>query len=221
MTDLVKQQLDYPDNNYEGGLGVDEKEPELKWAVAGRSAVPELFNWLGRKTTEDVQKIIEYLSKYESIRKLTPMGELVPIAGKEPDIIYTNNYRMTYAFSDSKENEVGGTVNLIRTEPKIAIKWSMPEVNTSTGPEISINIDIAGENDVVGNEIISSTKTLSVPNQPNSLKTAIFDLGDVSEGDGDKDGWDDIRGKGISIYVSRSPGSSANGLWHMHSIEVA
>lgn len=221
MADVVEQQLDYPDGNYEGGLTVDDKEPELKWAVAGRSAVPELFNWLGRKTTEDIQKVRDYLSEFESIRKLTPMGELVPIAGKEPDIIYTNNYRMTYAFSDSEENEVGGTVNLIRTEPKIVINWSMPVVSTSTEPEISINIDIAGEGDVVGNEIISSTKTLSVPNQPDSLRTAVFDLGDVSEGDEDEDGWDDVRGKGISIYVSRSPDSSANGLWHMHSIEVA
>jgi len=217
---VVEQQLNYPDDNYEGGLGVDEKEPELKWAVAGHSAVPELFNWLGRKTTEDIQKIREYLAQIESIRRLGPLSELISIAGKEADIIYVDGYKIAYSFSDMEDNEVAGEVNLVRTEPEVHLLWSMPEVSTSTNPTISIDIDIAGEGDNIGEEIISTTNDLPVPTQPDTIQRTVFDLGDVSEDTEDGYGFDTVRGKDIAIYVSRSPTGVDQGYWNLHSIEV-
>lgn len=218
---VVEQQLDYPDNKYEGNLGVDDKEPELKWAIPGHSAVPELFNWIGRKTTEDLQKIREYLDTIESIRKLAPLSELMPIAGKEPSIIYVDGFNKAFGFRDNEPNEVGGKVTLVRTEPEVRLQWSMPNPSTSTKPEINVDIDISGIGDDIGTEIISTTKILTVPDQPNEMQETIFDLGDVSEGEKDSYGFDTVRGKDISIFINRSPDTEANGLWNLHSIEVA
>lgn len=217
---LIEQQLDYPDNQYEGNLGVDDKEPELKWAVPGHSAVPELFNWLGRKTTEDIQAIRDYLDTLESVRKLTPLSELMPIANKEPNIMYVNGFNKAFGFRANEPNEVGGKVSLLRTEPKVYLRWSMPEPSTSTEPEISVDIDISGVGDDIGDEIISTTKVLTVPDQPNEMEETVFDLGDVSEGEEDSYGYDTVRGKDISIFISRSPDTEANGLWNLHSVEV-
>lgn len=218
--ELVEQQLDYPDNKYEGNLGVDDKIPELKWAVPGHSAVPELFNWLGRKTTEDLQKVRSYLDEIESVRKLAPLTELMPVSNKEPDIIYINGFKEAFSFNDYDQTEVGGLVNLVRTEPKIVLRWSMQNVSSSTNPLITVDVDIAGEGDEVGKETISTTQELTVPNQSNTIQESVFDLGDVSEGELDENGWDKVRGNGIQLFVSRDPDGDDVGAWHLHSIEV-
>jgi len=202
-------------------LGVDDKPPELKWAYPGRSASPELFNWIGRKTTEDLDKIIDYLSLYESTRKLTPLAELNQIAGKEADIIYLDNHKKVYSFPDSRDVEVGGSTNVLYTEPTIALLWSMPDVSGDvTDPVINIDVDIAGEGDGIGEDTIAQTITLDTPNSSDTIYATLFSLGDISEGDNNDSGWDDVRGKGISVFVERSPGGSAVGNWHLHSVEV-
>ena len=217
---IVTQQLDYPDDKYEGGLGVDDKPPELKWAYAGKSASPELFNWFGRKTTEDLERIREYLGKYESIRKLTPLSELTQIAGKEADIIYIDNHQEVYSFPDDKDVEVGGSTNVLHTEPSVALIWSMPEVSGDiTDPVIDISVDVSGKGDEVGTDTIAQTVTIDVPTSSDTLYETILNLGDISEGE-DDDGWDRVRGKGIMIFVGRSPGNTAMGSWHLHSVEV-
>lgn len=217
---LVDQELDYPDNKYEGNLGVDDKEPELKWAVPGHSAVPELFNWLGRKTTEDLQRIRGYLDEIESVRKLTPLTELMPVSNYEPDIIYINGFKEVFSFSDYEKKEVGGVVNLVRTEPQIVLRWSSPNVETATSPSIEVEVDITGKGDEPGQETISTTQELTVPTRSDVIQESVFDLGDVSKGDENDDGWDDVRGNGIQIFVSRDPLDDANGEWHLHSVEV-
>lgn len=218
--EIVTQQLDYPDDKYEGGLGVDDKPPELKWAYPGRSASPELFNWLGRKVTEDLETIREYLGKYESTRKLTPLSELTQIAGKEADIIYIDNYKVAYSYPDDRNVEVGGSTNILYTEPSIALIWSMPDVSGDvTEPIISVGVDIAGEGDEIGTDTIAQTVTLDVPTASDTLYETTFDLGDISEGE-DDDGWDQVRGKGVTIFVERDPGNSAVGSWCLHSVEV-
>jgi len=220
MAKLINQGLDFPDGNYEGGLTVDDKEPELKWAVAGRSAVPELFNWVSRKATEDIQRIIEFLDKYESIRKLTPLAELTQIAGREAHIIYVNDYQPVLGFLPDTITQVSGSVNLVKTEPEIALQWSMPDVENATEPTIQVDVDITGEGEEPGQSTISVSQELTVPNANNQVQETIFDLGDVSQEDGDDSGWDDVRGKELSVFVKRDPGDSEIGTWNLHSVEV-
>lgn len=220
MSEVIGQQLDFPDGNYDGGLTVEDKPPEVKWAIAGRSAVPELFNWVARKTTEDLQTIREYLSEYESVRKLTPLAELTQIAGKEADIIYVHEWQPVYSYDAVSQTEVGGSVDLIRTEPKIVVEWSCPDVVNATNPIIHVDVDISGIGQEPGGATISTSQELSIPTNNNEIQESVFDLGDVSEGDSNGDGWDDVRGKELTVFVSRDPDDTQVGRWQLHSVEV-
>lgn len=218
--DFILQELDYPDNNYKGGVGVDEKKPELMWAVPGRSAVPELFNWIGRKTTEDLDRIREYLDKFESIQKLAPMSELTQIAGKEADIVYVGNFQPVYQFVDDRLTEVGGTASVVKTEPEIVLRWSSNNVVDGTDPIITLHVDVTGEGEQVGEETISTTHTLFLPDSAGEVQESTFGIGELSQGDTNQDGWDDVRGQTMNIFVQRDPDSEAIGAWNLHSVEV-
>ena len=221
MPELIEQELDYPDGNYEGGLTVDEKEPELKWAVAGRSAVPELFNWVSRKATEDIQRVIEYLSEYESVRKLTPLSELVPVAGQEPDIIYVKEYAPVFSFSSLSTNVISGSTQVKRPFVTTSVYWSMPDVDSAeNNPTIDLDLDVTRAGDKPGMNIDSSSQELSIPSEDNKIQRTDFDFS-LGIGDVDEDGWDDIRGAQLEIFLRRAPESYESTRLQVHTVEVS
>jgi len=73
----------------------------------------------------------------------------------------------------------------------------------------------------VGTEIISTSNSFEVQNENDRVQRSVFDLGDISEGDSEGDGWDDVRGKAISMYIKRSPDETSAGRWNLHAVEVA
>lgn len=217
---VVEQELDYPDNNYEGGLGVDEKEPELKWAIPGHAAVPELFNWLGRKATEDIQRIRDFLAEYESVRRLSPMAGLNQVSSKEADIVYVNNHQPAFSFSSNREVTVSGSAQVLRTTVNIVLYWSMPNVETTdTNPTIDLDVDIVGVGKEAGDDTMSASQDLSVPDQDNVIQRNTFTFG-VGIGDIDEDGWDDILGQEIDFFINREPKDAGSGRWQLHAVEV-
>jgi len=220
MPELIEQELDYPDGNYEGGLTVDDKEPELKWAVAGRSAVPELFNWVSRKATEDIQRVIDYLDKFESARKLTPLSELVPVAGQEPDIIYVKDYSPVFSFNALSTQTIWGSMQIKRPSLDVKVYWSMPDVeNAENKPTIDLDLDVTGVGDTPGTEIDSSSQELSIPSQDNKVQRSTFSFS-LGIGDIDEDGWDDVRGKQVNLFLRRAPESYEDTRLQIHSVEV-
>ena len=220
MPELIEQELDYPDGNYEGGLTVDDKEPELKWAVAGRSAVPELFNWVSRKATEDIDKIIEYLDKFGSPRKLTPLSELIPVAGQEPDIIYVRDYSPVFSFSPLFTQVVAGSTQVRRPMVDVDVFWSMSDVeNAENAPTIDLDLDVTGAGDEPGTEIDSSSQELSIPSNNDQVQKATFTFS-LGIGDFNEDGWDDVRGKQLNLFLRRAPESYEDTRLQIHSVEV-
>ena len=217
---IIDQELDYPDNNYEGGLGVDEKEPELKWAVAGHSAVPELFNWVSRKATEDIREIIDYIDKFESKRKLVPLSELRPVAGEEPDIIYVRDYSPVFSFSPLFTQVVAGSTQVRRPMVDVDVFWSMSDVeNAENAPTIDLDLDVTGAGDEPGTEIDSSSQELSIPSNNDQVQKATFTFS-LGIGDFNEDGWDDVRGKQLNLFLRRAPESYEDTRLQIHSVEV-
>jgi len=217
---IIDQELDYPDNNYEGGLGVDEKEPELKWAVAGHSAVPELFNWVSRKATEDIREIIDYIDKFESKRKLVPLSELRPVAGEEPDIIYVRDYSPAFSFSPLSTQSVMGSTQIKDPTVDVSVFWSMSDVeNVDSEPTIDLDMDVTGEYDTPGDSIDSSSKQLDIPSQNHEIQEARFTFS-LGIGDFNEDGWDDVRGRQMNLFLRRAPEDYESGRLQIHSVEV-
>src|SRR6056297_468883 len=214
--DIITQEYSYPDNNYEGNLGVDDKTPATKWAYPNRAAVPELFNWVGRKSYEDIERIANWLTRYGATQRLEPITGLFPISGEEPPQVLVDNYLVAFDMVDNYDTEVRGNANIIRTEPALVLHWSMPDVDTSDDPKLYVDVDITGNQEAVGTSITSTSATLSVPNNSDRRQETVINLGDVSEGDSDSDDWDDVLGKTMSFFVRREPDTDTNGSLHLH-----
>lgn len=218
--DVLDRDYSYPDNKYKNDLGVDDKTPSYFWAIPGHKGVAELFNWVARKIHEDLTKIVDWESTYGGRITLHPMDGLIPTSQREPDLVNIGGYLDAFQFGSNQVGEVKGSATLIRTEPSIILHWSMPDVDNNTDTNLEVDIDILGVGDQPGESIISSSVALTVPNSPDQKQETEIDLGDLSEGDEDDDGWDDVMGKQMEIFVKRDPDDAEIGAVHLHEVEV-
>lgn len=215
--DVIDQEYTYPDDQYEGELGVDDKVPDLKWAVPSHKAVAELFNWVARKSYEDITRLVNWISNFGATQSQQPFEGLFPINGKEPSTVLVNDYITAFDLVDNRATELRGEAKVLRTSPSLMLQWSVPDVTIAEPAELSIDVDVFGKSETGGNSVISTTASLDVPNNNNIEQETEVALS-LSTEDTSSDGWADVLGKHMVFYISRDP--TASGDIHLHSVEV-
>jgi hypothetical protein len=86
-----------------------------------------------------------------------------------------------------------------------------------------IEVDIYGEGDTPGDSLISTSVTASATVGGNKEESITVNLGNLGLGDNDADGWDDVLGKTLIVYVSRKGTDASDTLAntaHLHQVEV-